>query len=71
MTKEQTHKRIKQLIRLYQKRITECSKQWDELNESDERDSDRSVIIGENMNALSNEIYLMSEFIEDLNSLIS
>jgi hypothetical protein len=70
MNKEQTHKEINRLIRIYEKRVSTCSDQWDELNESNEYDPDHQAIIGESMNGLIAEMDLMQEFISDLETLI-
>jgi hypothetical protein len=70
MNKEQTHKEINRLIRIYEKRVSTCLDQWDELNESNEYDPDNLAIISESMNSLITEMGLMQEFIEDLKTLI-
>ena len=69
MNKEQTHKQIKKLIFLYEKRISTCSKQWDDLNENYSDDPERSQVEGQEMNGLISEMDLMNDFIEDLKSL--
>jgi hypothetical protein len=68
MNKEQTHKEIKRLIRIYEKRLLTCSEQWDELNEGEREFSDDNMV--EIMNGLVTEINLMQEFVDDLNMLL-
>ena len=65
MNKEQTHKQINYLIHLYEKRISTCSTQWDELNER----WDKDLEMEERLNGLNDEMDLIEGFIDDLKSL--
>jgi len=70
MNKEETYYNIKKLIKEYTKRVQECSRQWDELNENDSGCPEHDEIIGESMNSLVNEMQIYDNFIEELKSLM-
>ena len=70
MNKQETHYAIDKLIKQYEKMIKNCSGQWDDLNENQSDDPERSQVEGSEMNGLIAEIDLMEDFIDDLKSLL-
>ena len=70
MNKEETYNEIKKIIRNYEKMVSNCSEQWDILNEQRVEDADRADILGEEMSSLITEIDLINGFIEDLRRLM-
>jgi hypothetical protein len=69
MNKEQTHYNINKLIKQYEKMANNCSSQWDNLNENQSSDPERSQLESSEMSALIAEIDLLESFIDDLKSL--
>jgi len=66
MNKEETYYTIKKLIKLYEKRVKTCKKEYNILNES-------NPVLTEEYSQIENilsEQSLMEEFIDDLKSLM-
>lgn len=66
MNKEETHYAIKKLIKIYEKRVKTCEKEYNGLNEN-------NPVLAEEHSEIENvlnEQSLMEEFIEDLRNLM-